>query len=179
MANGFSSLARDRTCSPLQWKLGVLITGPHQGGPCPVFLAAVSWVMQTDSLRHLLTAFLQVSHSFAGIITLFSFLISPCTAAAQETMVQGVGYEPRNNPVRNEATSALVVLWVNLRGDFVCVPTQLCLTLYGPMDCVACQAPLFMGISRQEYWSGLPFPTPGDLPYQSYIHINHISLIDI
>ena len=29
---------------------------------------------------------------------------------------------------------------------------------------VACQAPLFMGFSRQECWSGLPFPSPGDLP---------------
>ena len=29
---------------------------------------------------------------------------------------------------------------------------------------VARQAPLSMGFSRQEYWSGLPFPTPGDLP---------------
>ena len=29
---------------------------------------------------------------------------------------------------------------------------------------VACQAPLSMGFPRQEYWSGLPFPPPGDLP---------------
>ena len=29
---------------------------------------------------------------------------------------------------------------------------------------VACQAPLFMEFSRQEYWSGLPFHSPGDLP---------------
>ena len=29
---------------------------------------------------------------------------------------------------------------------------------------VACQAPLFIGFLRQEYWSGLPFPSPGDLP---------------
>ena len=29
---------------------------------------------------------------------------------------------------------------------------------------VACQAPLSMGFSRQEYQSGLPFPSPGDLP---------------
>ena len=28
---------------------------------------------------------------------------------------------------------------------------------------VACQASLSMGFSRQEYWSGLPFPPPGDL----------------
>ena len=30
---------------------------------------------------------------------------------------------------------------------------------------VAHQAPLSMEFSRQEYWSGLPFPTPGDLPH--------------
>ena len=29
---------------------------------------------------------------------------------------------------------------------------------------VACQAPLSMEFPRQEYWSGLPFPSPGDLP---------------
>ena len=29
---------------------------------------------------------------------------------------------------------------------------------------VTCQASLSMGFSRQEYWSGLPFPSPGDLP---------------
>ena len=29
----------------------------------------------------------------------------------------------------------------------------------------ACQAPLSMGFSRQEYWSGLPFPPPGDPPH--------------
>ena len=30
---------------------------------------------------------------------------------------------------------------------------------------VACQAPLSMEISRQEYWNGLPFSPPGDLPH--------------
>jgi len=30
---------------------------------------------------------------------------------------------------------------------------------------VAWQAPPSMGFSRQEYWSGLPFPSPGNLPY--------------
>jgi len=29
---------------------------------------------------------------------------------------------------------------------------------------VACQAPLSISFSRREYWSGLPFPAPGDLP---------------
>ena len=36
------------------------------------------------------------------------------------------------------------------------------LTLCDPMD-VARQAPLFMGFSRQEYWSGLPYLPPGHL----------------
>ena len=33
-----------------------------------------------------------------------------------------------------------------------------------PCHVIPCQTPLFMGFSRQEYWSGLPFPSPGDLP---------------
>ena len=56
---------------------------------------------------------------------------------------------------------------------FSCV--QLCATLWT----VACQAPLFMGLSRQEYWSGFPFPPPGNLPrmegnrtHISYVYLN-------
>ena len=41
--------------------------------------------------------------------------------------------------------------------------TKSCLTLATPWT-VACQAPLCMGFFRQEYWSGLPFPSPGNLP---------------
>ena len=40
---------------------------------------------------------------------------------------------------------------------------QSCLTLCDPVDC-SYQAPPSMGFSRQEYWKGLPFPSPGDLP---------------
>ena len=36
--------------------------------------------------------------------------------------------------------------------------------LFATPQTVACQSPLFMGFSRQEYWSGLPFSSPGDLP---------------
>ena len=38
-----------------------------------------------------------------------------------------------------------------------------CLILVTPWT-VACKSPLSMGFSRQEYWSGLPFPSPGGLP---------------
>ena len=51
-------------------------------------------------------------------------------------------------------------LTMMLRSSLV---AQSCLTLCDPMT-VAHQAPHFMGFSRQEYWSGLPFPSPGDFP---------------
>ena len=52
----------------------------------------------------------------------------------------------------------------SLHGDSVVVHllsrVQLCVTSWT----VALQAPLSMGFPSQEYWSGLPFPPPGDLP---------------
>ena len=51
--------------------------------------------------------------------------------------------------------------WTGGGGDLV---TKSCLTLVTPWT-VAHQAPLSIGFSRQEYWSGLPFPSPGNLPY--------------
>ena len=48
----------------------------------------------------------------------------------------------------------------------VCVHAQplSCVHLFATSWTVACQAPLSTGFPRQEYWSGLPFPSPGDLP---------------
>ena len=42
--------------------------------------------------------------------------------------------------------------------------------LFAVPQTVACQAPLSMEFSRQEYWYGLPFPTPGDLPDSGIEH---------
>ena len=39
-----------------------------------------------------------------------------------------------------------------------------CILLFATLWTIAHQAPLFMEFSRQDYWSGLPFPSPGDLP---------------
>ena len=39
-----------------------------------------------------------------------------------------------------------------------------CVQLFVTLWTIAYQAPLSMGFSRQRYWSGLPFPSPGDLP---------------
>ena len=52
--------------------------------------------------------------------------------------------------------------------DSLCMRAQLLspgwLWLFGTPWTVAHQAPLFMGFPRQEYWSELPFPPPGQLP---------------
>ena len=48
------------------------------------------------------------------------------------------------------------------RGECVCVLS--CVQPFATRRTRACQAPLSMGCSRQEYWSGLPFPPPGSLP---------------
>ena len=48
--------------------------------------------------------------------------------------------------------------------NFVKVKPLNHLQLFATPWTVACQAPPSMGFSRQEYWSGLPFPSPGDLP---------------
>ena len=47
----------------------------------------------------------------------------------------------------------------------VCAVAQLCLTLCDSMDWSLSGFSINgMGLSQQEYWSGLPFPPPGDLP---------------
>ena len=44
------------------------------------------------------------------------------------------------------------------------VVTESCLTLLQPHGFAVYQTPLSMGFPRQEYWSGLPFPSPSHLP---------------
>ena len=44
------------------------------------------------------------------------------------------------------------------------VQLLICVPLFSTPWTIAHQAPLSIGFSRQEYWSGWPFPSPGDLP---------------
>ena len=56
-------------------------------------------------------------------------------------------------------------LWGETEGVCgACMHANSCSTLCDPMAYMACQAPLSMEFTRQEHWSGLPFPSPGDLP---------------
>ena len=90
------------------------------------------------------------------------------------------GYNPacRINPNRNkerqetERTQYGMRLWIQPS------LTQFSLVqFFATLWTIVCQAPLSMGFSRQEYWSGLPCPLPGDLPTQgSNPHL--LSLLD-
>ena len=48
---------------------------------------------------------------------------------------------------------------------------------FGPKDCSP-QAPLSIGFPRQEYWGGLPFPSPGDLPNPGIKPESHALQVD-
>ena len=52
---------------------------------------------------------------------------------------------------------------LNFKSETESEVTQLCPTLCDPVDC-SLPAPPSMEFSRPEYWSGLPFPSPGDPP---------------
>ena len=51
--------------------------------------------------------------------------------------------------------------WKDLQGGGLAAMS--CPTLGDPIGLVAFQASLFKGFSMQEYWNGLPYPSPGDL----------------
>ena len=62
-----------------------------------------------------------------------------------------------------------------------CLVTLVMSSSFVTPETVACQAPRSMGVSKQEYWSGLTFRSPGDLPnpeikssYLSLLHCRQI-----
>ena len=63
---------------------------------------------------------------------------------------------------RQAIHDAFFMNYSSYRGCY-CLVAKLCLTLAIPWN-VACQPPLPMGFPKQDYWSGLPFPSPGDHP---------------
>ena len=66
-------------------------------------------------------------------------------------------------------------LYINLQCVSVNVKSISCVRLFVTPWTVARQAPLSMEFFRQEYWSGLPFPSPGDLPNPGIEPGSHIT----
>ena len=74
-------------------------------------------------------------------------------------------WPPRENLKKKSKSYFIPHLFIHLQNwlESESVTGQSCPTLATPWA-VAHQVPLSMEFSRQEYWSGLPFPPPGDLP---------------
>ena len=66
------------------------------------------------------------------------------------------------NCLRNLILFSIVAVPVYILTNSACVLSRIRLSV--TLWTVARQAPLSMGFLRQEYWRGLPFPPPGDLP---------------
>ena len=64
----------------------------------------------------------------------------------------------------------------NLKDAGACVYAQSPPTLRDPMDCSPPGSSSCQGFSRQEYWSGLPCPPPGDLPDPGIEPVSLVSL---
>ena len=73
---------------------------------------------------------------------------------------QGSGYQPGEEQAMGIGKAGSFSVGVSVLSRFSCV------WLFVTPWTVAGQAPLSLGFSRQQYWSGLPFPPPGDLPDQ-------------
>ena len=70
-------------------------------------------------------------------------------------------YQARNNSIFVGPNT--YIIWKILFKMIVMLVTQSCLTLCDPMD-RSLPGSSVHEFSRQEYWSGLPFPSPGELP---------------
>ena len=116
---------------------------------------------------------------FAALWTLAHQVSLPWDSAGKNTgmgchaLLQGIFPTQGLNPCLLHCRKTLFTLEPPAKAIaslFVCVLShfsrvQPCAALWT----VAHQALLSMGFSRQEHWSGLPFPSPGDLPGQKFI----------
>ena len=110
-------------------------------------------------LRHISTIFLYLKNS------LLAFTLDRFMAWIKNSRFIAVASHPLLLPPPLLYFSpVLCPLWSEVKSlrhvRLFVIPWTLC----DPLDCIAHQAPLSLGFSRQEYWSGLPFPSPGDLP---------------
>ena len=95
---------------------------------------------------------------------------------SRSCLLSSVSGETEGNPGRPSMVpraryiTHMQTLWsvfpldAKLLGSVCAKSFQSCLILCNPMDC-SLPGSSVHGISQQEYWSGLPFPPPGDLPH--------------
>ena len=139
--------------------------------PCPTFPAQLSSARKRNLLSLLK---LQRRKMLIGVFFFFFFLLDHIKEKNNLEKVRKFPFSPKGNKLSNceewrrSASSSqsshdkcICLLCYSIHGASLVAKS--CLTLVNPWT-VAFQAPLSMGFTRKEYWSGLPFPSPGDLP---------------
>ena len=128
----------------------------------------IPWMEEPDRLQSM--GSLRVGHDWATSLSLFTFMFgegngSPLQCSCLENPRDGGAWWAAVCRVAQSQTwlkglSKMRSYWSNS-----CVLSLFSrVWLFVTPWTVACQAPPSMEFSRQEYWSGLPFPSPGDLP---------------
>ena len=152
----------------------------------------IPWTEEPGRLQSM--GSLRVRHNWAASLSLFtscigegngnplqySCLENPRDGGAWWAAVYGVP-QSRTQLKRLSSSSSKGGTEYNLR---VCVCVCVCVAgrfshvwVFAVLWTVTHQVPLSMGFSRQEYWSGLPFPPPGDLPNPGIEPWSHVSCI--
>ena len=79
--------------------------------------------------------------------------------------LKSTGQKARKQIWKHSHTHTHTLVYFSIHPSMkVKVKSVSCVQLLATLQTVAHQAPPSMGFSRQEYWSGLPFPSPGDPP---------------
>ena len=101
--------------------------------------------------------------------SLCCFVIKPRFVYLTHKQTEPSEWSQTNGSIRVRSTER-VLNWVSTNREDVGLKVKVKVKslspvrLFATLWTVAYQAPLSMGFSRQECWSGLPFPSPGDLP---------------
>ena len=122
------------------------------------------WMVWEENLFTCLFQLLEPTFLGWGPLPLSSNLVVPISASVGHPMAFSLGES------LSPASLCLSLIKTSVIGRSACgLLPQSCLTLCDPLDFshyspAPDQDPLSMGFSRQEHWSGLPFPPPGAFP---------------
>ena len=126
----------------------------------------------SSKISYLLFFYSNIRNSNNLELCIYYFSILDRTNSKQEVSLFFTSKIKHNHSVLRNLISYFIYLWnsstlsfeiINLH-SIVCVQLLSCVWLFVALWTIVCQVPLSMGFPRQEEWSGLPSPSPGDLP---------------
>ena len=131
-------------------------------------LLYLKWITNKDLLKHMACFSMLIgSLDEKGVWRRMDTCIAESLYSPPETITTLlINY----TPIQNKKFFFFLILVLEkyfqgiMPNSYCCLVPKSCPTLLWPPWTVAHQVPLSVGFSRQEYWSGLPFPSPGDLP---------------